>query len=105
MTVFATEDRFCMQETNAGRLIGRADLGDEVILDAVRARLASTGRNGDAERLISAAMDGDETSLAFVRTVAVPPPVARLTMPIQQLTARRIRLPSISFGRLSADRN
>ena len=105
MTVLATEDRRSMQETNAGRLIGRADLDHCVVLDAVRTRLASSGRSGDAESLLSAAMQGEAASLAFVRSVAVPPPVARLTMPIQPLTGRPLRFPTISIGRLSADRN
>ena len=105
MTVFATEDRRSMQETNAGRLIGRADLDDDVVLDAGRTRLAASGRSDDAERVLAAAMRGDAASLAFVRTVAVPPPLARLTMPIQPLTGRPLRFPTISLGRLSADRN
>ena len=93
-------------QMNAGALIGRPDLSDDVLLDALRVRLrARSAAHQDAETVLAAAMNEDPAALDLMRTIPVPAPVARLTMPTQRLTGRPQRwsmlIPEIrvSWGR------
>ncbi|HEX2019887.1 MAG TPA: hypothetical protein VGO17_13180 [Aurantimonas sp.] len=92
-------------QTNLGSLIGRPDLADEVIADALRERLRDQGRDDDVDLLLASAQNCDEAATSLLRTVAVPAPAARLAMPTQPLTGggRRFSL-GATFGRLSFGR-
>lgn len=93
-------------QTNLGSLIGRPDLSDDVIADALRDRLRAQGRHeDDAPHVLAMAQNSDEQAASLLRTIVVPAPSAKLTMPTQQLTARRRRLSiGAGFGKLSLGR-
>ncbi|HSP26201.1 MAG TPA: hypothetical protein VLQ65_13605 [Saliniramus sp.] len=93
-------------QSNLGSLIGRPDLSDEVIADAMRDRLRASGRHeDDAHHVLASAQNADEEAASLLRTIAVPAPTAKLTMPTQQLTGTRRRFPlRAGFGKLSLGR-
>ncbi|NDW05813.1 hypothetical protein [Jiella pacifica] len=96
-------DHTVPSDMNFGAIIGRADLSDDVVIDAVKSRLASRSRaEGDADHLLNAALDGDREAISFLRTIQVPAPSVRLAMPTQSLTRdpqrRGFGLPSIRFS-------
>lgn len=93
-----------MNETvNSGSLIGRADLSDDQMAEAIRARLRATGRGADTpEAIIEAAQRGDVNATSLVRTIAVPAPVARLSMPTQRLTRDGRNRFGLAYARLSS---
>ncbi|WAP67461.1 hypothetical protein [Jiella pelagia] len=94
-------DHTVRNDMNFGAIIGRADLCDEVVVDAVKNRLASKNRTeDDAGALLSAAIAGDGEAISFLRTIQVPAPTVRLAMPMQPLTRERrgFALPSIRFS-------
>lgn len=94
-------DHNVRNDMNFGAIIGRADLADEVVVDAVKNRLASRNRaNDDANALLSAALAGDGEAISFLRTIQVPAPTVRLAMPVQTVTRERrgLALPSIRFS-------
>ncbi|TFF21735.1 hypothetical protein E3C22_13680 [Jiella endophytica] len=84
MTTLAN-DLSVRDDMNCGAIIGRADLSDDVVIDALKERLASNERSEDAESLIGAAMAGDREAISFMRTIKVPAPNVRLAMPTQPL--------------------
>ena len=87
----------------AGLLIGRADLSDDQMLDAVRMRLVASGQSAEAAAsILDAARDGDEGSVALVNTVSVPAPVSKLSMPVQRLTAAKRSSISLAVSRLTS---
>ncbi|MBO0661771.1 hypothetical protein LQ948_04230 [Jiella sp. MQZ9-1] len=68
-------------------MIGRADLSDDALVDALKARLASCNRSvDDAECVLEAAMAGDAEAISLLRSAPVPAPSVKLAMPIQSLT-------------------
>ncbi|MEX6507393.1 hypothetical protein [Jiella sp. M17.18] len=90
-------------QINAGALIGRPDLSDDVLLDALRQRLRARQRpETEAEGILAAATMRDEAALALMQTLSVPAPVAHLSMPTQRLTGRSQRrwltLPAINVS-------
>ncbi len=89
--------------TNSGGLIGRADLSDDQMADAIRARLSASGRApSSAEAIIEAARLGDDKAVSLVRTVAVPAPISKLNMPTQRLTRVGRNRFGLAFDRLSS---
>ena len=89
--------------TNFGGLIDRADLSDDEMIDAIRARLSGGGRDPvEAETIIESAKLGDAGAQALVRTVAVPAPVSKLSMPTQRLTREGGNRFGVVFGRLGS---
>lgn len=97
------DDHTVRNDMNFGSIIGRADLSDEVVVDAVKSRLASRSRaDDDADHLLNAALAGDGEAISFLRTIQVPAPSVRLAMPTQALTRdasrRGFALPSIRFS-------
>lgn len=87
-------------QINAGVLVGRPDLSDDVLVEAVAARLASLGRSREeAADVVCAAHAKDGDALAILSTIAVPPPVSRLAMPVQTLTRGTSSRFAIPFGR------
>ena len=102
MTTLST-DQTMRSDVNCGALIGRADLSDDIMIDAIKERLASNDRSSDdAETVLGAAMSGDRDALSLLRTINVPAPTVRLTMPTQSLTRGGMRgafgLPAIRFS-------
>lgn len=93
-------------QSNLGSLIGRPDLSDEVIADALRDRLRAEGRHeDDAPHVLASAQNADEDAASLLRTIVVPAPAAKLAMPTQQLTASRRRFSlGAGFGKLSLGR-
>ncbi|MBO0904344.1 hypothetical protein [Jiella sonneratiae] len=96
-------DHTVRDDINFGAIIGRADLSDEVVVDAVKGRLASRDRScEEADALLAAAIAGEAEAVAFLRTVPVPAPIMRLAMPTQELTRssqrRGFALPAIRFS-------
>ena len=88
---------------NFGSLIGRADLSDEQIVEAIRARLSASGQDaGMAETILEAARSGETRAGSLMRTVAVPAPVSKLNMPTQRLTRGGHNRFSLTYGRLSS---
>ncbi|MCB8838672.1 hypothetical protein [Aurantimonas sp. VKM B-3413] len=76
-------------QMNAGALIGRPDLSDDVLLDALRVRLKTRRQSQqDAEAVLAAAMNADPAALDLMRTIPVPAPVAHLSMPTQRITGK-----------------
>jgi len=90
-------------QMNAGALVGRPDLSDDVLLEALRERLRARRRPAeDAEAVLAAAARSDAGALDLLRTVSLPAPVARLSMPTQCLTRapqrRALPLPAIRLS-------
>ncbi|MCQ0987740.1 hypothetical protein [Jiella marina] len=80
------------QDMNAGAIIGRADLSDDVLLDGLRTRLASKRRPAtEAEEVLQAALAGEQEAIGLLRTIPVPAPSARLSMPEQKLSRPSLR--------------
>ena len=95
-------DHNVRNDMNCGALIGRADLSDDVVIEAVKNRLAAKARSSeDAESVVNAAMAGDAQAMSILRTIQVPAPTVRLAMPAQPLTRERqrrgFRSPSSAF--------
>ncbi|NDV88275.1 hypothetical protein GTW51_16365 [Aurantimonas aggregata] len=93
-------------QTNLGSLIGRPDLADDVIASALCERLRAEGRSDDdAHGILSSARQSESEAASLLRTIAVPAPSAKLTMPTQQLasTRRRFSLGG-GFAKLSLGR-
>lgn len=79
-------------QTNLGSLIGRPDLSDDVIASALCDRLRAEGRSDDdAHRILISARRSEPEAASLLRTIAVPAPSAKLTMPTQQLASTRRR--------------
>ena len=88
---------------NSGSLIGRADLSDDQVIDAVRARLSTGGRDpAAAEAIVESARMGEAGATSVMRTIAVSAPVAKLTMPTQRLTRGGRNRFGLALGRLSS---
>ncbi|MBP0617653.1 hypothetical protein [Jiella mangrovi] len=80
-------DHSVRDDMNCGAIIGRADLSDDVVVDAIKDRLASCNRSVEqADSIVSAALSGDAEAVSFLRTIQVPAPTVRLSMPPQALT-------------------
>ena len=91
------------EATNFGGLIGRADLSDDQMIEAIRARLSGGGRDpASAEAVIEAARMGDDEAKSLVQTIAVPAPVSKLNMPTQCLTREGRNRFGLAFGRLGS---
>ncbi len=83
-------DHTVRSDMNFGAIIGRADLSDDIVVDAVKNRLASRNRTDEeADAILNAARAGDGDAIAFVSTIKVPAPTVRLAMPTQTLTRER----------------
>lgn len=79
---------------SAGEILGRRDLSDEAILAAVAERLAFEKRDpSQAKVVLSAALQGKQIAVNFVRSLALPMPQAPLEMPIQPLLAAKPEKP------------
>ncbi|WP_078708154.1 hypothetical protein [Consotaella salsifontis] len=79
-------------------------MSDEVVLEALAARLEMDGRDpADAPALMSSARGGDAKAVALLRGVVLPAPRASLPMPVQQLV-REKRERFLPFGRLALRR-
>ena len=86
-------------------LLHRPDLTDEAVLDALRQRLARSGRDASAAgAVLAAARRGEANAVSSLRSVALPAPVARLTMPVQKLTRSPRAALNVGFWRLTSDR-
>ena len=92
-------------EAGIAALLHRPDLSDEAVLDALRRRLADSGRDASgAEAVLAAACRGEADAVSSLRSVALPAPVARLTMPVQRLTRSPRAALNAGFWRLTSDR-
>lgn len=70
----------------AGELVGRPDLGEAQILEAIAERLAFEGRTGPEPLVvIEAARLGKRKALAFLRKLVLPQRRAELAMPVQPI--------------------
>ena len=91
-------------DMNCGAIIGRADLSDDVVIDAVKDRLTASNRSDDEARaILNAALAGDQDAMSFVRTIKVPAPTVRLAMPTQSVhrggsQRRMFGLPTFRFS-------
>ncbi|WP_246160083.1 hypothetical protein [Aureimonas fodinaquatilis] len=66
----------------AGELVGRPDLTEQQVLQAIAERLAFEGRHGPEPAVVLlAARIGKRKALAFLRKLVLPPRVATLEMP------------------------
>lgn len=87
---------------NSGSLIGRADLSDEQMVEAIRTRLSASGQDAAmAEAIVEAARFGDAKAAALMNTIVVPPPVSKLNMPTQRLTRGGRNRFGVAYDRLS----
>jgi len=70
----------------AGELVGRPDLSEAQLLQAIAERLAFERRTGpEPAVVIEAARLGKRKALTFLRQLVLPPPSARLEMPVQPI--------------------
>ncbi|KQT83070.1 hypothetical protein [Aurantimonas sp. Leaf443] len=77
-------------DRNAGSLIGRPDLSDDALVAAIAETQALLGLTGASpEATLAAARAGDAAALNTMKSLMLPPPVARLQMPVQVLKAER----------------
>lgn len=85
-TIVSNEaDRF-FDTRPTGELVGRPDLSEAAILEAIAARLAFDGRTGpEPQVVIEAARLGKRKALAFLRKLVLPPPRAPLDMPVRPI--------------------
>lgn len=69
-----------------GLLVGRPDLSDETILQAIAERMTFEGRDASKARaVLDAALAGRPVACAFMRRLVLPPPQSSLQMPIQSI--------------------
>ncbi|WP_157944684.1 hypothetical protein [Mangrovicella endophytica] len=88
----AVADAFGGQLPTGGMIVGRPDLSDDVVIEAIAMQLAVRGRSPDgAARVLERAKGGDAAALKFMRTLVLPPPQARLSMPLQIIRNERRR--------------
>ncbi|MBB3951764.1 hypothetical protein [Aureimonas jatrophae] len=70
----------------AGELVGRPDLTEAQLLQAIAERLAFENRTGpEPAVVIEAARLGKRKALTFLRQLVLPPPRVRLEMPVQPI--------------------
>ena len=82
------------------RLFSRPDLTDLEVHRAIGARLVAERRDCAVDKIISDAQRGNGEALAFLRTVDLPAPTARLAMPVQELGGGALRHAfCLAFGR------
>ena len=82
------------------RLFSRPDLTDLEVHRAIGARLVAERRDCAVDKIISDAQRGNDEALAFLRTVDLPAPTARLAMPVQELGGGALRHAfCLAFGR------
>lgn len=71
---------------SAGALVGRPDLSETEVLEAIAERLRADGRTGpEPAVVIEAARLGKRKALTFLQKLVLPPPQAPLAMPIQPI--------------------
>lgn len=71
---------------SAGALVGRPDLSEIDVLEAIAERLRADGRTGpEPSVVIEAARLGKRKALTFLQKLVLPPPQAPLAMPIQPI--------------------
>ncbi|KQT64104.1 hypothetical protein ASG54_00870 [Aureimonas sp. Leaf460] len=72
--------------TTPGLLVGRPDLSDEAVLQAIAERMSFEGRDASkAKAVLDAALAGRPVACAFLRRLVLPPPQSSLQMPIQSI--------------------
>lgn len=69
-----------------GLLLGRPDLSDDAIREAVAKRLAADGRHSpDPEIVLEAARLRKRKAVTFLRQLVLPPPQGPLDMPVRPI--------------------
>lgn len=69
---------------SGGMLLGRPDLSDDAVIEAIKDRLAFEGRDrSEAEGVLAMARAGDSRARKLLRGLVLPARQARLTMPTQ----------------------
>ena len=72
--------------TLAGVLVGRPDLSEADVLEAIAERLLADGRTGPEPAVVlEAARLGKRKAITFLQKLVLPPPRSPLSMPIQPI--------------------
>lgn len=88
-----------------GAIIGRDDLSDIDIHRAIGRRLVAMRIDRAVDKVIADALAGNAEVIEMIRTIDVPAPTSRLSMPVQELKSGVLRQAfGLAFGQAATSR-